>query len=191
MDRQIPRALQEYFRAAAQKPFGDVESISGQVLSPFSRASLQAARNLLAKAYRLIEQGESERAKAFIDRAVGLPFDEHERAAPAALAARFDLYDEITDALEASASESTRWLDAALSVLDEDGSARFDLRDILREIEKVYVLNRDERSRIRSAVADIPDRDALYDLDLSPAELRIEVMSVASTLVRYRKALRG
>jgi hypothetical protein len=191
VDREIPELLKEHLRKAAEKPFGDVESISGQVLSPFSRASLQAARNLLAKACRSIEQGEPGRAKAFVDRAVGLPFDEHERAAPAALAAAFGLYDVITDAVEAAEPESSRWLDAALAVLHEDGSAGFDLRDTLAEIEKVYVLSRDERSRIRSAIADIPDRDALYDLDLSPAELSSEVMRVVSTWVRFRKALRG
>ncbi|UUZ58265.1 hypothetical protein [Nocardioides sp. B-3] len=187
MDDNVMRALQKVMAEQADRPFGDVESQSGRTLQPFSVASQQGATNLLSKASRALDDGDLNRAKAFIDRAVRLPYDHHELAAPAARAAHMELFCLVTDTLEECEPGDSRWLDAALVVLSTaDDAAGFDLRDVLMAIDQDYELSSRERSRIRSAVAPIPKRAELRDLELSAAELGDQVMSILVACRAYR-----
>jgi hypothetical protein len=113
----VRRSLVDYLSGRANRPFGDVESVSGRTLQPFSFAGQRAAENLLAKARRALDDNDVDRASALVDRAIRLPFDEHEGAAPAALAVHMDLFCAVTDALERAEADDSRWLDAALDVL--------------------------------------------------------------------------
>lgn len=96
----IRDALLDYLSERADAPFGDVEALSGRTLQPFSLALRQAAENLLFKARRALDDHDVDRAATWVDRAVELPFDEHEEVAPAAQAVHMDLFCAVTDAAE-------------------------------------------------------------------------------------------
>ena len=85
VERDLLQSFEDYLAQRADRPFGDVEAISGRTLQRFSVASQQAAENLLSKARRALDDADTNRANRLVDRAVQLPFDEHEGAAPAAL----------------------------------------------------------------------------------------------------------
>lgn len=190
MDQDVLRSLEDFLARRADRPFGDVESLSGRVLQPFSIAGQQSAANLLGKAHRALNDGDRDRARAFVDRAARLPYDEHEQAAPVAIAAHMELFCLVTDTLEQAEADESHWLDAAVDVLaTADEPARCDMRDVLAAIDQDYSLNAPERSRIHSAVAPIPDRPALRDLDLSPTELGDHVVSILAACREYRAAL--
>lgn len=182
--------LDRYFAERANTPFGDLELASGRTLQPFSIAGQRAASNLLVKASRALDNGDSERARAYVDRAVRLPYDRHEESRPAAMEAHMALFCLVTDALEDSEEEDSRWLDAALTVLAAaDEAGRRTMRDVLTAIDHDYHLSRTERASLRSAAAAVPDRPELRDLDLRPDELGDCVVSVLAVCRDYRAAL--
>jgi hypothetical protein len=190
VDDDLLRSLDTHLREQADRPFGDTQAISGQTLQPFSIAGQQAAENLLSKARRALDNGDASRTRTFVDRAVRLPFDEHEDAAPAALAAQMDLYCLVTDALEVSEADDSRWLDAAedvLGIADEAGCC--ELRDVLVAIDHDYSILPHEHRRIRAAIMQIPDRAELRDLKLTSAELGDHVMCVLHVHRHYRDSL--
>ncbi len=189
MDLGTWPALGEHFTERADQAFGDVESMSGRTLQPFSIAGQQAAANLLRKARRALDAHDPDRARAFVDRAVRLPYDDHERAAPAAFAAHMELFCLVTDCLEQSAVGDSRWLDAAIAVLaGADEAARCDLRDVLAAIDHDYSLPSSERSRIHAATTSVPARAELRDLPLSSTELSAQVLSILTACGSYRAA---
>ncbi|MGL5810324.1 MAG: hypothetical protein ACRCYQ_10295 [Nocardioides sp.] len=100
-----------------------------------------------------------------------------------------ELFCLVTDTAEAAGPDDSRWLDAAIDVLEKaDEPARFEMRDILTIIDKDYLLNPPEQSRLRSATATIPGRAELTDLELGEAELREHVMSILLACRAYRVA---
>ena len=180
----------DYVSERADRPFGDVEARSGRLLQSFSFAGQQAAENLLVKARRALDDHDRDRARALVERAVELPFDEHEGAAPAALAVHMDLFCAVTDALEQAAEDDIRWLDAALTVLTgADQRAACDLRDVLVAIDHDYRLSRLEHRRIRAAIAAVPDRAELRDLALTTVELRDHVLAILEARRAYDREL--
>jgi hypothetical protein len=186
----VDRRMQQYMAERANRPFGDHEAVSGKVLQPFSLAGQEAAENLLRKARRALDDGDHERARTLVDRAVRLPFDRHEQIAPAANAVHMDLFCLVADELEVSAEHDTEWLDAALVVLAAaDTAGACDLRDVLRAIDHDYDLPSGDRQRLRSAIASVPERPELVDLDLGPAELHDHVVSVLRVISAYERAL--
>jgi hypothetical protein len=186
----IPRSLLDYLDEQANRPFGDVEAHSGRVLQPFSFAGRRAADNLLIKAKRALGDHDTDRARALVDRAARLPFDEHEKAAPVALAVHMQLFCVVADTIEESAQDDPRWLDAAVEVLrGAEEAAAYDLRDVLVAIEHDYALSPPEHTTIRAAVASIPSRAELRDLELTAAELGDHVMSILHARRDYDNAV--
>lgn len=87
-------------------------------------------------------------------------------------------------------NDDSRWLDAPVDVLaTADEPARYDMRDVLAAIDQNYSLNSPERTRIRSAIAPIPDRAELRDLDLNATDLGHDVMSILVACSDYRAAV--
>jgi len=184
--------LSDYLRERANRPFGDVEAVSGRALQSFSLSGQRAAENLLAKARRALDDHDVSRAEALVDRAARLPFDEHEEAAPAALAVHMDLFCAVVDAMEEAEADDSRWLDAAVQVLGNAAApAACDIRDVLVAIDHDYALSAIEHRRIRAAIAPIPERAELRDLALSTPELCEHVMSILDAHRDYRRALEG
>lgn len=192
MDARTRQAIRYYFAEREDQPFGDVEAVSGQTLQPFSWASHQGARNLLDKAGKALAADDHARARSLVDRAVGLPYDRHEDTAPAAWAAQMKLFSLVTDAMEASDPEDSRWLDAAIEVLTHTKDpARYALRDVLNDLSDDYSMSAAEHARIREAISNIPERAELRDLGLGPADLGIHVMSIVEACNTYQAAFSG
>ncbi|MGI8762062.1 MAG: hypothetical protein ACR2LF_12365 [Jatrophihabitantaceae bacterium] len=190
MDDRSQQSLTDYLSGRANGPFGDVEALSGRTLQSFSIAGQRGADNLLAKARRALDDQDVSRARRLIDRAARLPFDEHEGAAPVALAVHMDLFCLVTDTLEQAAAGDSRWLDAALEVLSgADSRAACDLRDVLVAIDHDYSLDSVEHRRIRTAIAAIPGRAELSDLELTAPELCEHVLSILCACRDYRIAV--
>ncbi len=73
------------------------QTTSNRLDQSFSAASMEAADNLLGKALRRLEEGNQERAQAFIQRALSLPYDEHEELHPASWSAYMALFMPLSD----------------------------------------------------------------------------------------------
>ena len=170
----------------ANRGLGDIPLRATAALAPISRAQMDAATNLLDKALRALDAGDEARARRFVDRAVALPWDEHEQVHPAAMMAHQQMYDAVTDALEQGGDE---WLAAATdtfpSVPDE---ARYCLRDVLTATLRAYELTHDEERRLRRLIRDVPERAELPDLDLSPQQLATAIFDVLDGVIQYLDA---
>ena len=94
----------------ANRGLGDIPLRSTAALSPISRAQMDAATNLLDKALRALDDGDEDRARRFVERAVALPYDEHEETHPAAMMAHQQLF---TPSPTPSSNGGDEWLDAA------------------------------------------------------------------------------
>jgi len=190
MNKDVPARFDELMAARADTPFGDTELVSGRTLQPFSIAGQSAADNLLAKALRALDAGDHGRARMLVDRAARLPYDRHEETCPAASQAQMALFNRVVDELEAAPEGDTRWLDAAIEVLESaDEAGRCDLRDVLVTVDKEYHLARRERATLRAAIVAVPPRPELPDLRLEPAELAELVLSALDACLRYDNAL--
>src|SRR4051794_16773683 len=131
----------------ANRGLGDIPLRSTAALAPMSQAQMDAATNLLTKALAALEIGDRARAHRFIDRAVALPYDEHEEMYPAAMMAHLQMYTAVTDALEQGGDG---WLAAATETLPSASEeARYCLRDVLMDVLSAYQLDDDERRRVR------------------------------------------
>jgi hypothetical protein len=113
----------------------------------------RAARNLLTKARRDFAAGRTERAGAYIDRALGLPYNDAVEASTAMWEAHMILFTAVSEALDASPEGESAWLDAAEAAVPQCGeSAREDLLQTLRTLDHDYRLPASERRRIRTIV---------------------------------------
>lgn len=190
MEPDVREELARYFAGRADRPFGDIESASGRVSQRFSVAGQQAATNVLVKAERALDRGETDRARAYVERATRLPYDRHEEVHPVAMEAHMQLFCLVADVLEESAAEDTRWLDAAVQALSSaDEAGRCTMRDVLVAVDQDYQLRTRERRALRAAVDGVPARPELRDLQLPQHDLRDAVMSVLEVCRAYRLAL--
>ncbi|MGC3994526.1 MAG: hypothetical protein QM779_10530 [Propionicimonas sp.] len=141
------------------------------------------ADNLLNKAMRVLAD-DRERARAYVERATRLPVGPD--GPPVAIAAHMMLYSLVTDVVQDSDEDDHDWLDAAieaLAVADETG--RCELRDVLEAIDHDYSIDAAESRRLRAALADVPPRADILDLNLAGQELVHHVMSTLDTCRAY------
>jgi hypothetical protein len=172
-------------------PFGPLRRASSRAQQPFSLAGRYAAENLLSKARRALRETNDARARSLVERAAGLPFDEHEQEAPAAMVAHMELFELVSDALGQSEENDSRWLEAVVETAEHgDESARFELRSVLAAIRQDYQLERRERAHIDAVMASLPDRGPLYDLRLEASELCDAVLSTLRACERYESSVR-
>ncbi|KNX37915.1 hypothetical protein [Luteipulveratus halotolerans] len=173
------------------RPLGAVGSVSGHALQPFSRAGMEAADNLLRKAKRALAAGDDQRAQRFVDRALSLPYDEHEHTRPALFSAHMALFNVVMDALERCPEDDSTWLDAALDVLARlEGTARDDLREVLAVVDTDYAIKRAESHRLQAAIRGIPERTALIERDdLPPETLPTVVLALLRAVLAYENRL--
>ncbi|OMH25126.1 hypothetical protein BKD30_06575 [Tersicoccus phoenicis] len=192
MSDDLPRdetiTASDILRRLSDRPLGSVAIASGRTLLPFSRSLLTAAQNLLEKAVR--NHDDPEKSLPFIDRAVALPYDEHEEAYPAAMAAGQWLFMAVTDAVEEALPGDESWLDAAIAVLRETGDpGRTELRHVLDVVDQDYVVPDPERRRLRRALAEFPPEPGWVELaDRPREELRDRVLAVLEVAAAYDEA---
>lgn len=190
VDDTTSDGLDAYLRAEQERPLGDVRLASGRSLQRFSSGLSDGATNLLVKAGRRLAAGDRATARGFVDRAVALPFDEHEEWRPAASSGEYLLFSAVTDALEESEADDSAWLDAALEVLAGAGPlAAPVLGEVLWSIPSSYELGKDEQRRLRAGIADVPWRGELVDQDLTDEELTQTLLEVLETHNAYQAAI--
>lgn len=164
-DDDLMAKIRAWERQQADRPFGDTDRVSGQTLQPYSFGLQRGARNLLDKAVRALHAGEPERAAHLVDRALTLPYDDHEESVPAAMMAGQLLYDMLSDAVEESDADEDLWLDAALTVLEgAPVDERPDWAHAMVEVAGAYQLPREEDRRLRAAARPSPVRIELRDI---------------------------
>jgi hypothetical protein len=162
MASELPAALAEVLRHAADRPLGDIKLKSNVNERRFEQVPYRAADNLLDKAQRAIESGDRERARGYVERATRLPFDEHEQQHPGLNTAHMLLFSTVTDALEECEPSDSSWLDAALQVLPSCGEdARQDLLETLRTAAQDWGISAKEARRVREITAGVDPVDVL------------------------------
>jgi hypothetical protein len=191
MERDLDDVVAEWYREQSDRPLGDAQLASGRTLAPFSRALSVGAENLLVKAIAAMRAGDEEEAAALVRRAVRLPFDDHEKVAPAAMAAHHLLFEVVTDTLEASADGDMQWLEAAVAVREgPDEFARLDMRDVLSAVAQDNDLTTRERRLLQAGVRKVPPAPELIDfVDIDPTELAQRVQAILRACRTYSDAL--
>jgi hypothetical protein len=166
MDAETLKALADLV-AQDETVFGDVTG-SNQIKAETSVSLAKSAENLLAKAARSIADGDEPRAVGYVERAVLLPFDEHEQIRPEWWAAHMLVFDTVVDALQASEPTDTAWLVAVEDVLDGlTGYGQVTLVDTLAAIVCDYDLPQQEIRRIKGIIQDAGSPEWL---DKAPAD---------------------
>ncbi|MEP6650384.1 MAG: hypothetical protein ABJA74_10820 [Lapillicoccus sp.] len=155
-----------------------------------SLAMWEGADNLLVKALRRLADGDDASAMRLIERSCRLPYDQHEDASPAALAARMLLFDTITDEAE-GADDDPGWLEPALALLEHiGGQEQVELRACLSAIQNDYALERRDGALIDAALSTVPEGPELCDRGDPPVdELMAAVVGVLRTVLAYTKAV--
>src|SRR6188472_171642 len=167
----------------ANRGLGDIPLRATAALAPFSRAEMDAAKNLLDKALRALDDGDEARARRFVERAVALPYDEHEQVHPAAMTAQHQLFVAVTDALESGDDE---WLDAVIDTFaSAPEEARYCLRDVLSSVLQDYELSDGDQRRLRRLIREVPERAELPDLDLPPEQMATAVLEVLEGVIHF------
>ncbi|GGC84452.1 hypothetical protein GCM10011512_09110 [Tersicoccus solisilvae] len=173
----------------ADRPLGGAELASGRTLLPFSASLLIGAENLLAKAARAW-RNDRARAERYVDRALALPFDEHEEAYPAARAATLYLYQLITAAIDELEDDDESWLDAAITVLrSSTGAGQAELRDALEDVPVIGGISETEEDRLLRAIGAVPEEPGRVELDDRPiGELRDRILAVLDVGAAFEDA---
>lgn len=184
-----PRQIwDEYVRSESNRGFGRIPLQATAAIAPISRGQLQAASNLIWKAVEATASGDGNRARKYVERAVDLPYDEHEGTSPAAWEGHMALYTVITDALENSAGDE--WLAAVLTVLETASEAmRSEVRQVLQAVPEGFELSPQETRTARRTIASLPLREELIDRQVPPEELTTELLDIVKTVVAYREAM--
>jgi hypothetical protein len=183
--------LRDHLDREGGRPLADVRVATGRVGQRISESLTAGADNLLVKAIRALTQGDQKRARGLIERAAGLPFDEHEEWQPGLWSAYMLLFEAVTDQLEASDPGDATWLDAALDVLDACGpDGALSLRRVLSAAASDWKLERRELRRVHQAVLDV-DADALLQLRLDTGETSAAqvIVETLEALIAYQRAL--
>jgi len=175
--------FRRHMEQEANRGLGDIPLRATAALAPFSRAEMDAATNLLDKALRALDDGDEARARRFVDRAVALPYDEHEQVHPAAMTAHQQLFEAVTDAIEDGDDE---WLDAVIDTFaSAPEEARYCLRDVLTAVLQDYELSDGDQRRLRRLIREVPERAELPDLDLPPEQMATAVLEVLEGVIHF------
>lgn len=100
-----------------RRALGDVRLVSNRIMAPQSDALREATERLLGKAVAAVVDGDEERARRLVQRALALPVDEHEGVQLTWGQVSLMLYLSISDAFDLSEDGDETWLDAAEHVL--------------------------------------------------------------------------
>lgn len=180
-----------HFALPADGAFGASNWNPTGALAPFSRASWAGASNLLDKAVRSLAQGDRDRCISLVDRAARLPFDDHEQAAPAALAGHMLLFSAITDVLEHSGEDDSTWADAVAAVAATSPvEVQQELRHVLAAIVQDYHLGKQEAKVLRATINRLPEGVELRNRGtMEPTELGAVVVQLVEATVAYFERL--
>lgn len=166
-----------------ERPLGALHTSSDRVLGPVSHGLSAGAENLLSKAIRALDAGDDVRARGLVERAMRLPFDEHEQVLPGWWEASMLLFSAVDDRLQSCDEHDTTWLDAAEDVLSRaDPRAAVSLRQSLIAIANDYALPASQARRCRRAAGTLSPDARLTHMPDDHAE-RVEVVMALLALV--------
>ena len=149
----------------------------------------EMAENVLRKARAVLAENP-EKASAYVDAALRLPFDEEDQQEPAALQAHLMLFGLLTDAIEESDQDDSAWLDAATEVMEaSEPAGRAELRSVLEAIEMDFTLPAAELRRLRRVIATAERAPTLYGENFPAESLKERIMTVLQICERYDDAL--
>jgi hypothetical protein len=152
MDSRQMHAVDEWLRRGQDRPLAEVIVPSNLIGAEVSEGLQEAARNLLTKALGAALAGDLHRARRYVERAVQLPYDEHEGVGTAWWAASMMIYERLGDDVESCEAGDDAWLTAAESVLvGADDLAAQALQGALAGLSDAYSLSRSQTERCRVA----------------------------------------
>ncbi|MEJ7647705.1 MAG: hypothetical protein WKF57_01460 [Nakamurella sp.] len=176
-----------YDRLIFGKPHPLGVTYGNRMASEGSHAALAAATNLLRKAMRELEGGRAEQAGVYIGKAVALPFDDFERAAPAARAATALLFDDLVDALEETTEGDSRWIGAVrATTARSEGPGKSELNHLLVDISNDYELSTAELRTVKRICADSEDAPRLVDVAADDPDLAGRVTAILEICLIFR-----
>ena len=118
-----------------------------------AEAGLDAAGHLLHKAAARLEEGDETSARHFVERALHLPYDEHEDIQPALSWLQLEMSNRLSEEVELSADGDTGWLDRARTLLSEvSGPAAAVVSGALHDARSQFTLSADEQRRLAALI---------------------------------------
>ena len=174
----------------AERPLGAAVAALNLHTHSIRRAPHEAATNLLDKAEQALERGERDRAKAYAERAVRIPFDDGEEVLPGIWSAHMRLFRALTEAAEECEPDDDAWLTAAEQVLDSNGEIAASLiKHCLKIIAVEYDVSKREARRIRAVTDGFVETRPWTDRALPPS-LQVEmILDILATVAAYEDAL--
>lgn len=171
-----------------ERPLGGLRDRSNRVLAPVSEGLHTALDNLLRKAARALSSGDEDQSRRYVERALDLPFDEHERIGPAWFSASMLLFTTISDRLDVSPEDDDSWLTAAEQALQRcDPAAVPALLGALAAIAHDRELARAEARRCRRLVGAAP-ADAWDENEPADRNDRLHaILAVVAATIDYQR----
>ena len=177
-----------YVESESRRGFGDIELRRHAATATIRQGAAEAARNLLEKALRALDDGDHDRVAALVDRALALPYDEGEQAVPAAFEAHMMLFTSVVDELELA--DDASWLDAAIAALHRaDELAVADFRSILQVVLDEYDIDRSERRRLATLLKATPQGVTLEQVAPGYERVRDHIVAVLAACLAYDEEL--
>jgi hypothetical protein len=178
-------AVQRMIEAEYSGALGESRRASNTVAQRLSRAYSTAASNLLEKAVIRLGRGDEQAARAFVARALDLPYDEHEEAVPALWEAHMILFTAFSDDVEESEPGDLGWLDRVESVVrGSEEAVQRELRSCLVALFDMDLSSKEQR-RLRALVRGASSDDEPF-AGVSDREERIHVVvGMLEALLRY------
>lgn len=196
MSRPDLDLVAELLSRETDRPLGDAVLRTRLATRPFYSPLWESADNLLTKAARATVAADQDKADRYITRALALPYDDQEECDTAAHSAHMLVFSAVTDLVEESDEDDSRWLDAAESVLDAgpDGVREHLLRT-LDVVRRDYQISKREEQRIRATIKRHPvpasDDDTIFrpaDHLMPEAERERYVRSAVDAVAALRRA---
>lgn len=190
MDADARGLARKILAEEGNRGLGGVELVSGRTLEPFSRAGQDGAHNLVDKALAALADGDQDRARRYLRTGARLPNDDREEGHPLPWIVHMELFNLVTDALEAAEEGDMRWLDAALEVLEHaDQTESTELRDVLATLATDHELSPVEHRGLQAAIAAMPERPILADRQVEETELVEGTLALLQLCHTYDAAL--
>ncbi|GLY31850.1 hypothetical protein [Kineosporia sp. NBRC 101731] len=170
----------------AERSLNVTRRASGALLGETSEALQEAAGNLLDKAVARLQEGDEVRARALVERALHLPYDEFEKIRPAVWWLELEVSTQFSDEVELAAEGDSGWLARAELLLSEASEPMVAavVRAALNDIGSEFRLPQRESRWLNRLIAGEPfGREPLSEID-DIDELTVAVLGVLRMLNR-------
>ncbi|MCE1178320.1 MAG: hypothetical protein LWW86_04730 [Micrococcales bacterium] len=155
-----------------------------------NKGRYEGARNVISKAITALESGDQERADRMIRLAAKQPWTEGFGEFPGIAEAGWALFQELMDAIEASAQDTSSWLDDAFAVLSTaTGPSRYELTanlSVLGQAPETFDVTPHEARQLRRRIKEPSRSDKPVFREESTIEEREQyIRAVLETAVAF------